>query len=58
MGMLIKTFSLALEEHPRLNSTYRPGKDEFSFETHDEHNISLAMDTPNGLVVPNIKRVQ
>lgn len=58
MGILIKTFSLALAENPRINSTYRTDKDEYSFEIHDSHNISLAIDSPNGLVVPNIKNVQ
>ena len=58
MGLLTKTFSLALLSNPRMNSTYEPNKNEFQFETHSSHNISLAIDSPNGLVAPNIKNVQ
>ena len=29
MGILMKTFSLALNKHPRMNSTYQPNKDPF-----------------------------
>lgn len=58
MGILTKTFSLALSQHPHLNSIYRPDKDMYSFEISQNHNISLAIDTPNGLVVPNIKNVE
>lgn len=29
MGILIKTFSLALKKHPRMNSLYEPAKAEF-----------------------------
>ena len=41
-----------------MNSTYDPERNEFQFETHASHNISLAIDSPNGLVAPNIKDVQ
>ena len=30
----------------------------FEFKRFNSHNISLAMDSPNGLVVPNIKNCQ
>lgn len=58
MGLLTKTFSLALNSHPKINSTYKPDKTEFQFETHESHNISIAIDSPGGLVAPNIKNVQ
>lgn len=29
MGILIKTFSLAILEHPKINSTYRSDKNEY-----------------------------
>jgi pyruvate/2-oxoglutarate dehydrogenase complex dihydrolipoamide acyltransferase (E2) component len=29
MGILIKTFSLALKKYPKMNSTYFPEKNEF-----------------------------
>ena len=58
MGILMKTFSLALNKHPKMNSTYQPSKDLYEFETHPHHNISIAIDSPNGLVVPNMKNVQ
>lgn len=58
MGILIKTISLALIENPKINSLYRGDQDSFSYSIQDDHNISLAIDTANGLVVPNIKNVQ
>jgi 2-oxoisovalerate dehydrogenase E2 component (dihydrolipoyl transacylase) len=58
MGLLIKTFSMALKKYPRINSTYRPENNEFEYTTHYNHNISIAIDSPNGLVVPNIKNTQ
>ena len=57
MGILVKTFSLALKKFPRVNAIYEPSKDEFSYTLNSEHNISIAIDSPNGLVVPNIKSV-
>lgn len=58
MGILIKTFSLALKKHPKINSIYEPHKSEFEYDIHPSHNISIAVDSPNGLVVPNLKNVQ
>ncbi|CAD8067560.1 unnamed protein product [Paramecium primaurelia] len=57
MTLFIKSFSLALLQFPILNSTYDPSVP-FQFITHQDHNISIAMDSPKGLVVPNIKQVQ
>jgi 2-oxoisovalerate dehydrogenase E2 component (dihydrolipoyl transacylase) len=57
MGILIKTFSLALKQYPRMNSVYDPQINPFEYTIHPNHNISIAIDSPNGLVVPHIKNV-
>lgn len=57
MTLFIKSFSLALFKFPILNSTYDESK-QFEYITHNDHNISIALDSPRGLVVPNIKKVQ
>lgn len=57
MPFFIKTFSLALLEYPIMNSTYDPEKP-FEYTEIANHNISTAIDSPNGLVVPNIKNCQ
>ncbi|MBE1288226.1 MAG: dihydrolipoyllysine-residue acetyltransferase [Alteromonadaceae bacterium] len=51
-----KALSLALQKFPILNS--RVSADETQLEYISEHNIGIAIATPNGLVVPNIKGVQ
>lgn len=51
-----KALSLALQKFPILNS--RVSADETQIEYISEHNIGIAIATPNGLVVPNIKGVQ
>jgi 2-oxoisovalerate dehydrogenase E2 component (dihydrolipoyl transacylase) len=56
LPILIKAASLALQRFPVLNSTV--SEDETSITYLAQHNISLAMDTPRGLLVPNIKSVQ
>lgn len=57
MSLLIKSFSLALLKFPIINSTYDVTKP-FEYTQHASHNISIALDSPKGLVVPNIKNVQ
>lgn len=58
MGILIKTFSLALKHYPRINSIYHPATNPYEYEVHLSHNVSIAIDSPNGLVVPHIKNVE
>eukprot|EP00808_Paulinella_micropora_P004496 g44395.t1 len=56
LAFMIKATSMALVEFPVLNSTVN--KDCTAITYKADHNIGLAMDTPRGLLVPNIKRVQ
>lgn len=62
MPFFIKAVSNALLEFPHMNSNVNPevGSDGYIFEyiVKKDHNISIAIDSPEGLVVPNIKRVQ
>eukprot|EP00921_Rhytidocystis_pertsovi_P017117 GHVQ01026910.1.p1 GENE.GHVQ01026910.1~~GHVQ01026910.1.p1 ORF type:complete len:514 (-),score=60.18 GHVQ01026910.1:2106-3647(-) len=52
---IVKAVSLALNKHPILNSKF---DNESQYTMYGSHNISIAIDTSNGLVVPNIKNVQ
>jgi len=54
--MIMKACSIAFREFPNVNSIM----DEAAFElvVRGEHHIGVATDTPNGLVVPNIKNVE
>lgn len=56
MPFFIKALSLALNEYPILNASI--SQDETQIIYKASHNIGIAMDTPNGLLVPNIKNVQ
>ena len=46
---------MALSEHEILNASL--SEDQKHVIYHPEHNIGIATDTPHGLLVPNIKRV-
>ncbi len=54
MSVFVKTFSMALHDFPIVNSYYNPEKP-YEFETIENHNITIAVDSPYGLAVPNIK---
>lgn len=56
MSIFIKSFSQALHEYPIINSLYNPAKP-FEYDIVDNHNITVAINSPHGLVVPNIKNV-
>ncbi|XP_013141448.1 PREDICTED: lipoamide acyltransferase component of branched-chain alpha-keto acid dehydrogenase complex, mitochondrial isoform X1 [Papilio polytes] len=56
MPIIIKASSLALTAYPVLNSSLDAACENLTYKAN--HNIGIAMDTPNGLVVPVIKNVQ
>lgn len=56
MPFLAKAASRALEQCPELNAWLDEGSQ--TLRILNNHNIGIAMDTPEGLVVPNIKNVQ
>ncbi|KAK1291934.1 hypothetical protein QJS10_CPB17g01246 [Acorus calamus] len=56
LPFLIKSLSLALGKYPSLNSSFNEEACELVLK--GSHNVGVAMATPYGLVVPNIKKVQ
>jgi len=56
MPFFIKAASRALEQFPKLNAWL--DEENQSLRVLNNHNIGIAMDTADGLVVPNIKNVQ
>ncbi|KAI9371466.1 2-oxoacid dehydrogenases acyltransferase-domain-containing protein [Aspergillus egyptiacus] len=58
LSFVVKAVSLALNEYPVINArldTSNPDKAQLIMRPR--HNIGIAMDTPQGLIVPNIKDV-
>lgn len=55
-AFVVKALSLALTKYPQLNA--HVNADCTAVVQKGSHNIGLAMDTPRGLLVPNIKNVQ
>ncbi|KAF9360976.1 hypothetical protein BGX26_006742 [Mortierella sp. AD094] len=60
MPIFIKALSIALEDYPIMNACIIDGDNAATakLKYRASHNIGVAMDTPNGLIVPNIKNVQ
>ncbi|OMO53608.1 Biotin/lipoyl attachment [Corchorus capsularis] len=56
LPILIKSLSMALSKYPMVNSCFN--EESLEVILRGSHNIGIAMATPNGLVVPNIKNVQ
>ncbi|SBT72924.1 lipoamide acyltransferase component of branched-chain alpha-keto acid dehydrogenase complex, putative [Plasmodium ovale] len=54
-SLLVKLISNILREFPLLNSKFNAKKN--CYTVFKNHNVCIAMDTPNGLLVPNIKNV-
>ncbi len=59
LPFVIKAVSLALEDFPLLNARVDAGTGDNApkLVMREKHNIGVAMDTPQGLLVPNIKDV-
>lgn len=55
MALFIKTLSVALTKYPIVNSHMSEQGD--TILQHRDHNIGMAVDSPMGLLVPNIKAV-
>jgi 2-oxoisovalerate dehydrogenase E2 component (dihydrolipoyl transacylase) len=58
LAFIIKAVSLSLSQYPLLNAKLDasdPSRPRLLHRSH--HNIGIAMDTPQGLLVPNIKNV-
>lgn len=53
MPIIIKAASLSLAAYPIINSSLDSSCENIIYKA--SHNIGVAMDTPNGLVVPVIK---
>ena len=53
IAFLIKASVVALKEHPELNASLSPEKDSLILKRY--YNIGVAVDTPDGLVVPVIR---
>ncbi|XP_018018626.1 lipoamide acyltransferase component of branched-chain alpha-keto acid dehydrogenase complex, mitochondrial-like [Hyalella azteca] len=56
MPLFVKAASIALTHFPVLNASVDKNCENITYKA--SHNIGIAMDTPNGLLVPNIKAVQ
>ena len=54
MPIIFKACSMALSHYPILNATFDVTKETVTYKA--DHNIGVAMDTPQGLLVPNIKK--
>ena len=55
-AFFVKALSVGIHAFPLVNS--RLSADQTSYQLFSHHNISIAMDSPRGLVVPNIKNVE
>ncbi len=56
LPIILKATSMALKQYPSLNASVSQDGDEVVIR--GSHNIGVAMDTPRGLIVPNIKGIQ
>jgi 2-oxoisovalerate dehydrogenase E2 component (dihydrolipoyl transacylase) len=57
MPFFMKAFSMALHDFPMINSHYSR-ENPYEVQRISNHNLSFAIDSPQGLVVPNVKNCQ
>lgn len=55
LAFLMKASVVALKEHPEFNSSLSPAKDSLIYKRY--YHLGVAVDTPDGLVVPVIQNV-
>jgi pyruvate dehydrogenase E2 component (dihydrolipoyllysine-residue acetyltransferase) len=55
LAFLMKASTVALKEHPEFNSSLSPAKDSLVLKKY--YHLGVAVDTPDGLVVPVIQNV-
>ena len=55
LAFLVKASVVALKEYPQVNASLSPGKESLILKRY--YNIGVAVDTPDGLVVPVIRDV-
>lgn len=53
MPFIVKAIVEVIKEYPIFNTSYDPDTEEILF--HNNLNIGIAVDTPDGLIVPNVK---
>jgi len=62
LPFFVKAASIAMTEYPIMNSNFNPETDEDGYIKEyvikNDQNFSIAIDSKDGLTVPNIKRVQ
>lgn len=62
LPFFVKAASLAMVDFPVVNSNFNPETDEDGYIKEyvlkKDHNFSIAIDSKDGLTVPNIKRIQ
>ena len=62
LPFFVKAASIAMNDYPIVNSQFNPETDEdgyiMEYVMKKDHNFSIAIDSKDGLTVPNIKRVQ
>ncbi|AKX33803.1 hypothetical protein SLITO_v1c01370 [Spiroplasma litorale] len=56
IAFIAKTISIALRDYPKLNSSYDPETNELVIKKY--HNIGLATETSEGLIIPVLKFVE
>ncbi|MBM7619319.1 pyruvate dehydrogenase E2 component (dihydrolipoamide acetyltransferase) [Bacillus tianshenii] len=55
-ALFVKAISISLKEYPIFNA--RLNEEKALIELHEEHHIGVAIDTPDGLIVPVVRNVE